>query len=356
MKKISIIVILAIVLVSCGDNKEKQTTQKEVIAKTETFALQKQSVTSEISLPAELSGFRQVELFAKLNSYVKSLKVDIGANVHKGQLLIELEAPEIASQLVGALSRLHSQQAIYTASNSTYQRLLETSKVEGTIARNDLELALARKNADNAQLEAAKAAYKEVQIMQSYLQIRAPFNGKVTTRNVNIGAYVGQGVQEPLLVVQEQSTLRLAVSVPEAYTGFLKLGDHLNFKVSSLKGESFNATVSRMSGALDTKLRSERVELDIENQDIKLLPGMVAEVIIPLKSRNTPFVVPKTAVVNSGEGTFVIAVIDKKAKYIKVETGLEMKDVIEVFSNELSENQNIITKANEEIRENSVVD
>lgn len=349
-------IILTLSIISCGEQKEdKQAVNKEAVSQTETFSLKKQTIASEISLPAELSGFRQVELFAKVNSYVKTLKVDIGSNVKQGQLLVELEAPEIASQLSGALSRLHSQEAIYTASNSTYNRLLETSKVEGTIARNDLELASARKNADYAQLQAAKAAYKEVQVMQSYLQIRAPFNGKVTDRNVQVGAYVGQGAQGSLITVQEQSNLRLAISVPEAYTGYLKLGDELSFKVNSLRGETFKATISRMAGALDSRLRSERVEMDVKNQEAKLLPGMVAEVLIPLKSRNTPFVVPKTAVINTGEGTYVITVVDKKAKRIKVETGLEVNEDIEIYSNELSENNLLITKANEEIRDGSAI-
>lgn len=355
--KIIIATTLSISLLSCGNNNDskQQSNQTQTLPKTETFTLKKQSVTSEISLPAELSGFRQVELFAKVNSYVKTLKVDIGSNVKQGQLLVELEAPEIASQLSGALSRLHSQEAIYTASNSTYNRLLETSKVEGTIARNDLELASARKSADYAQLQAAKAAYKEVQVMQSYLQIRAPFNGKVTARNVQVGAYVGQGAQASLVTVQEQSNLRLAISVPEAYSGYLKLGDELSFRINSLRGETFKATISRMAGALDNRLRSERVEMDVKNQDGKLLPGMVAEVLIPLKSRDTPFVVPKTAVINTGGGTFVITVVNKKAKRIKVETGLEVNEQMEVYSNELSEDDLLITKTNEEIRDGSSV-
>lgn len=355
--KIFVATALSITLWSCGNNneKKKEIPQVETQPKTETFALQKQSVMTEISLPAELSGFRQVDLFAKVNSYVKTLNVDIGADVRKGQLLVSLDAPEISSQLSAALSRLHSQEAIYTASNSTYRRLLETSKVEGTIASNDLEQALARKNADFAQLEAAKAAYKEVQVMQGYLQIRAPFNGKVTARNVNIGAYVGQGSQVPLLTVQEQSTLRLAVSVPEAYTGYLKLGDELSFKVTSFRGENFKAKVSRMAGALDNKLRSERVELDVSNSNIKLLPGMVAEVIIPLQSRNTPFVAPKTAVVETTEGTIVIKIVDGKAKHIRVETGLSVRDKIEIFSTDLQEKDILILTANEEIREGSTI-
>jgi RND family efflux transporter MFP subunit len=336
-------------LSSCNSNK-KEAPVAEIEAKMETFPLAKAKLTTDLRLPAELSGFSQVDLFAKVNSYVKALKVDIGSDVKQGQLLIELEAPEISSQLAAAESRLHSQEAIYTASNSTYQRLLETSKVEGTISKNDLELALSKKSSDYAQLAAVRAGQREIKIMQNYLQIRAPFNGKVTARNVNTGAYVGQGAQVPLLTIQDQKKLRLSVSVPEAYTGYLKVGEVITFNVVSLRGETFQAKISRMSGALDLKLRSERVELDVINSDGKLLPGMVAEVLLPLNSKKETFVVPKSAVVNSAEGIFLIKVVNKKAQRIKVSLGLEVDDQIEVFSDSLQQNDILLSKSNEEIK------
>ena len=189
--------------------------------------------------------------------------------------------------------------------------------------------------------------------MQNYLQIRAPFNGKVTARNVNTGAYVGQGAQVPLLTIQDQKKLRLSVSVPEAYTGYLKVGEVITFNVVSLRGETFQAKISRMSGALDLKLRSERVELDVINSDGKLLPGMVAEVLLPLNSKKETFVVPKSAVVNSAEGIFLIKVVHKKAQHIKVSLGLEVGEQIEVFSDSLQQNDILLSKANEEIKDGS---
>lgn len=339
-----------LILGSCNSNKKEEVVA-ELEPKMETFALAKAKLNTDLRLPAELSGFSQVDLFAKVNSYVKTLKVDIGSDVKKGQLLIELEAPEISSQLAAAESRLHSQEAVYTASNSTYQRLLETSKVEGTISKNDLDLAFAKKNSDFAQLSAARAGHREIKSMQGYLQIRAPFDGKVTARNVNIGAYVGQGAQIPLLTIQDQKKLRLSISVPEAYTGYLKVGDVIDFNVVSLRGETFKAKISRMAGALDLKLRSERVELDVVNTDDTLLPGMVAEVILPLNSKKETFVVPKSAVINNAEGIFLIKVINKKAQRVKVSLGLEVDDKIEVFSDSLQQNDILISKANEEIKD-----
>lgn len=348
----SALFISALILSSCGPN-EKEIKPAEAAPQIETFQVKKEKLSSEIRLPAELLGFRQVDLYAKVASFVKELKVDIGSEVKEGQLLIVLEAPEISSQLAAAQSRLHSQEAIYTASNSTYNRILETSKVEGTISKNDLDLALARKSSDFAQLQAARASYKEIQIIQEYLQIRAPFTGIVTARNINTGAYVGpagKGSDLPLLTVQDQKKLRLAVLVPEMYTGYLKNGDELSFSVRSMPNETFKAKIQRMSGALDLKLRSERVEMDVINNDDKLLPGMVAEVLLPLNAKDSTYVVPKTAVVNSSEGVYVIRVKDNKTQRVMVKKGRETADSTEIFG-ELTPNETLIKVGTEELRD-----
>lgn len=342
-------------LTSCNSNKKEEAIA-ELEPKTETFLLQKEKLSTELRMPAELSGFQQVDLYAKVSSFVQLLKIDIGSKVTKGQLLIVLEAPEISSQLAAAESRLKSMEAIYNTSKSTYNRLYETSKVEGTISKNDLEMANGKKNSDYAQYQAAVAAHKEVAIMRGYLEIRAPFNGIVTARNVNLGAYVGpsgKGSDLPLLTIQEQTKLRLAVSIPELYTGYLKQGEEMSFNVKS-SPDTFKAKIQRMSGALDLKLRSERVEMDVYNTDGKLLPGMVAEVLLPLNAKDSTFVAPKTAVVNSAEGIYVIKVVNHKATRINVKKGREIDDKIEIFG-DLNTNDKLIKLASEEIKEGDVV-
>jgi membrane fusion protein, multidrug efflux system len=347
-----------LLLYGCGEKKEETAAPAPEKTVTETFGVTKEKLSSEIRLPAELQGFRQVDLYAKVASYVKELKVDIGSQVKAGQLLIVLEAPEISSQIAAAQSRLHSAEAVYTATNATYNRLLETSKVEGTISKNDLDIALSRKSSDYAQFQAAKATMRELQTMQGYLQIRAPFDGVVSARNVNTGAYVGpqgKGSDLPLFTVQDQAKLRLAVSVPEAYTAYLSEGDSLSFTVNSLPGKSFSGKIKRMSGALDLKLRSERVEMDVINADKKLLPGMVAQVILPLNAKDSTFVVPKTAVVNSSEGTYVIAVKDNKYHRTGVVKGREFGDRVEVYSDSLTVNQQLVKAASEEMHNGDAI-
>ncbi|MFV8325268.1 efflux RND transporter periplasmic adaptor subunit [Flavobacterium sp. ZS1P14] len=342
-------------LSSCNSNKKEEAVA-EIEPKIETILLEKEKLSTELRLPAELSGFQQVDLYAKVSSFVKILKVDIGSKVTKGQLLIVLEAPEISSQLAAAESKLKSMEAIYATSKSTYNRLYETSKVEGTISKNDLELANGKKNSDYAQYQAAIAGRKEVAIMRGYLEIRAPFDGIVTARNVNLGTFVGpsgKGSDLPLLTIQQQNKLRLAVSIPEQYTGYLHKGDQMSFTVKSLP-DTFKATIQRMSGALDLKLRSERVEMDVNNTGGNLLPGMVAEVLLPLNAKDSTFVVPKSAVINAAEGTFVIRVTDHKASRIAIKKGREIDDKIEIFG-DLNIKDKLIKIASEETKEGDLV-
>lgn len=354
--KYSPLFLAAVFFLNSCNSKKEETVKAEIEPKVETFALAKEKLTTELRLPAELTGFQQVDLYAKVSSFVKTLKVDIGTKVKKGQLLIVLEAPEISSQVAAAESRLKSMEAIYATSKSTYNRLYETSKVEGTISKNDLEMANGKKNSDYAQYQAAIAAHKEISIMRGYLEIRAPFDGVVAARNVNLGTFVGpagKGSDLPLLTIQEQSKLRLAVSVPELYTGYLHPGDEMSFNVKSLP-DTFSAKITRMSGALDLKLRSERVEMDVHNTKGNLLPGMVAEVLLPLNAKDSTYVVPKSAVVSSAEGIYVIKVVNHKATRVDIKKGREIEDKIEIFG-DLTPNDKLVKIASEETKEGDVI-
>jgi len=286
----------------------------------------------------------------------KKLYVDVGSEVKEGQLLVTMEAPELGSQLAGAQSAIKSREAIYLASKANYDRLLETSRTPGTISPNDLEQADARKNSDLAQLQSAQAAHKEILETQNYLQIKAPFYGVITARNVNPGAYVGpsgKGSELPLFNLQEQKRLRLVLSVPEAYTEFLNHKNEVSFTVRSLPGHSFSATIKRRSGSIDEKLRSQRVEMDVVNNDKKLLPGMVAEVDLPLPAEDSTFIVPKSAVVNSTESVFVIRVVNNLSQRVDVKTGRDANGLVEVYGN-LKVGDLILRTGSDEIKNDMV--
>jgi membrane fusion protein (multidrug efflux system) len=353
---LSLLTFLAsIAIVSCNrapahDDQKNDSKAAEPV--TEKITLKKDTLETKLTIPGELVAYQQVDLYAKVTGFVKELNVDIGSKVKAGQVLVTLEAPEMMSQLSASQSKLKSQEATYTASLANYNRLVETSKTPGTISQNDLEQAEAKKNADFANLEAARSGFREVTDIRNYLVIRAPFDGTVTARNVNIGAYVGpngKGSEFPVLTVQQQAKLRLVISIPEAYSGYLKQGDEVSFKVRSMPSENFKARLTRLSGALDLKLRSQRAEADIDNKDGKFLAGTVADVSTTLRSSENAFVIPKTAVVNSAEEVFVIKVVNNKAQQLPVKRGLESKDVVEVFG-DLHEGDVLLKKASDEIK------
>jgi RND family efflux transporter MFP subunit len=321
------------------------------------FPLSKGKLSTSIRIPGELIAFQQVDLYAKVTSFVQKLNVDIGSQVSTGQLLAILEAPELNAQLAEAQSRLKSQEAIFLASRANYERLFETSQTPGTVSQNDIDQALAKKNSDSAQLAAANSAYRVIVDTRNYLEIRAPFSGVISSRNVNLGAYVGpsgKGSELPIFTLQEQVKLRLAISVPESYTGYFHSGMMVHFRVQSLPGQSFSAAVRRLAGALDARLRSERIEMDIDNPKKTLLPGMVAEVEIPLPASDSSFVIPSSAFVNSTERTFVIRIKDHKAEWVNVQKGRESGGKLEIFG-DLHSGDLLVDAANEEIRDGSTV-
>jgi RND family efflux transporter MFP subunit len=341
---------------SSATNAEEPQPQKEKPAM-QVFRLEKQPFTSSIRIPGELIAYEQVDLYAKVNSFIKKLYVDVGSEVSSGQLLATMEAPELTAQLDAAASKLKSQEAIYVASKANYDRLYETSQTPGTVSQNDIDQALAKKNSDLAQLEAAKSAYKEISDTRDYLQTRAPFSGVISARNVSTGAYVGpsgKGSELPIFTLQQQKKLRLVISVPEAYTGYINNKVTIDFTTRAIPQRIFKATVKRLAGALDDKLRSERIEMDVINEDKKLLPGMVAEVNIPLPSVDSTFVVPQTAVVNSTEKLFVIKVTDHQAKWIDIKRGRVQGNQVEIYGN-LSPGDSLVTIASEEIRNGSAI-
>lgn len=320
----------------------------------ETIEISKSNPLVPLKLAGELKPYEQTELFAKVNSYVKQIKVDIGDRVSKGQILVVLEAPEIVSQISNAKAKVQAQEAIYLSTKATYNRMLKADETKGAVARDAVDQIKARKLSDESQLAAARSAYNEIRNINDYLVIRAPFSGIITDRSIDLGAYVGSMSKSPLLIIENNQKLRLNLSVPEANTTYIKIGDTIRFYVRSQPQIKHMALVSRKSGSLDAKLRSEKMEADFINKNNVLKPYMVAETSIPLQNTEATFFVPKMAVVESGMGIYVIRVENGKTKNIPVSKGRMMDDKVEVFG-ELSQGDKILKMASEEIVEGTTV-
>jgi membrane fusion protein (multidrug efflux system) len=352
------LMITALIWGACSAPAVKKDFVQHEQSHIETFAIRRGGLESGLNIPGELIANREVDLYAKVNSYVKSLNADVGSQVRSGVLLATLEAPELDAQLASAGSRLKAQEANYLSSNATYQRILETSKTPGTVSRNDVDVARAKRDADLAQLQAAKADLRGYGSITQYLSIRAPFDGVISARNVNLGAYVGptgKGSDLPIFTLQEQKHLRLVVSVPEAYVNYIRLNDTVTFTIKAFPAQIFKAKISRRAGVMDKGLRSERIEMDVPNEDVRLSPGMAAEATISLSGEAQAFVVPRGAVLNSSEGVYLIRNINGRAFKMPVVKGRENDSLIEVFGKDLSEGSIYVLKASEEIHDNTKI-
>lgn len=349
------------ILAACNTNENKDNDQPKpamegmgMMNMMETIEISRSNPLVPLKLAGELKPYEQTELFAKVNSYVKNIKVDIGDKVSKGQILMILEAPEIVSQIANAKAKVQAQEAIYISTKSTYDRMLKADETKGAMAKDAIDQIKARKLSDESQLAAARSVYNEIRNINDYLVIRAPFSGIITDRSVDLGAYVSPMSKEPLLVIENNQKLRLNLSVPEANTPYIKIGDTIRFYVRSQPQIKHVALVSRRSGSLDAKLRSEKIEADFINVKNVLKPYMVAETDIPLQNTEATFFVPKIAVVESGIGIYIIRVENGKTKNIPVSKGRIMDDKMEVFG-ELNQGDKILKMASEEIVEGTAV-
>ncbi|HVX66279.1 MAG TPA: efflux RND transporter periplasmic adaptor subunit [Bryobacteraceae bacterium] len=304
-------------------------------------------VSRTIELPGELQPFQSVSVHAKLRGYVDRMLVDRGSAVKRGQLLVELTAPEIAAQLAEAESKVQAAEADrlqaeaqLAAAQSTYDRLKKAAETPGAIAGNELvqaqkqvEAARALAQSKRQAVAAAEAAARAEKDLAAYLRITAPFDGIVTDRLVHPGALVGPGSDPVLLVLQQVSHLRLVVPVPEENIGGIVRGARVEFRVPASPDRTYSGTVARVSHALDQKTRTMAVELDVLNRDGTLSPGMYPSVKWPVRGRRPSLWVPKTSVVTTTERTFVVRNLDGRAEWVNVTKGAGEGDLVEVQGN-----------------------
>jgi RND family efflux transporter MFP subunit len=338
-------------LASC-QSKQAQTVTQPAPA-LQVFALTPGTLNTIMSIPGELRPYQTVDMYAKVNGFIKKMTVDIGSEVHQGQLLMTLEAPEMTAALKQAQEDLHTKEAIYRGSKANYDRLLKTSKMPGTISPNDLDMAHAKMSSDSSALLAAKSAYQLSADLRNYLEVRAPFDGVISSRNVYPGAYVAptdKSSDKPMLTLQEQKKLRLVVAVPEAATSYFKDKDTVHFTVKTLPGKQFVAVVNRMAGSMNDELRSEQMEMDIPNNDKMLLPGMFAQVTLQLTNDQKNFIVPQSAIAQNSQRVFVIRVVNGKAQWVDIKRGRANADSVEVYGN-LTTGNELLRNATDEIKE-----
>ncbi len=314
--------------------------------------VQKAGVPTMLKLPAQLAAYEEVSVFPKVNGYVKTVMVDIGSKVSKGQLLMELEAPEIEQASLQAREKYARTRAELAIDKEHYQRLLEASQTAGAISPLDLSTAKSKMEADSALSNAEKNSWQMQQAIQSYLKVTAPFDGVITERNVHPGALVSAEARagKPMLVLKQLSHLRLQVDIPENMAATIKDRDTVSFFTNAFPGKRMVGIISRKSMNVNEQFRSERMEIDVMNKDGLLSAGMYADVVLYSKGNANAFSVPKSAVVVSTERKYVLAIRNGRMVQTDVSTGNESADRIEVYG-ALQAGDKVIVNANDEIGE-----
>jgi len=321
-----------------------------------------------VRLPGELQAFETVAVFPKVTAYVDSIVVDRGSRVKAGQLMARLVAPELAAQRAEAESKLQAaesqraeSQAKLSSDESTYERLKSASATPGVVAGNDLEVAQrsldahkARLDASRGSAEAAKSALKSIADLEGYLQVRAPFNGIVTERNVHPGSLVGPSTGAsssimPMLRLEKADKLRLVVPVPEKYAGGIAEKAKIEFSVPAYPGQTFTGTIARIAHSVDVKTRTMPVELDVNNADGRLSSGMFPEVVWAVRRTGPSLFVPVSAVARTTEATFVVRIRDGNTEWVNVQTGELDGKSIEVIGG-LRDGDEIAARGTDELR------
>ena len=288
-------------------------------------------------LPGELMAFETVAIYPRVAGFLEEIPVDRGSRVKRGDLLARLSAPELSAHRAEAESKAQ-------AARSTYESLKAAAKTPGAVAGHDVDVA------EDA-LKAEEAHVTSLKTLENYLSVRAPFEGVVTERNVHPGALLGPPASpnaSPIVRIDQIARLRLTVAVPESDVGAVAEGATTSFTVRAWPGRKFSGAVRRVARSLDVKTRSMPVELDVENTDEVLAPGMYADVSWPVRRTGPTMFVPQTCVVRTTEKTFVDRVVSGAVEQVVVQPGASDRDEVEVFG-DLKEGDLLLKRGSEEL-------
>jgi RND family efflux transporter MFP subunit len=345
--------------------------------------VERRTILNTLTISGEFKPFQDVDVHAKVAGYIKKIYVDVGDHVKDGQTLAVLEVPELAAQLAGtdaavrksreeirrAQSDIERAQSVQSAAHSAYTRLKQAADSRaGLVAQQELDdsqakdlesqaqvaSAQAELSAAQQQLQMAEANQRQYAALSDYSRIVAPFAGVVTARYADTGALVAAGTSSstqamPVVRLAQISKLRLVLPIPESLAGQIHLGDPVKVHVQALN-QDIEGKVSRFADSLDLQTRTMQTEIDFENRDGRLIPGMYAETRLSLREKKNALTVPLEAVARSGDDATVLAVNAQnilEERHVKL--GLEDNSHVEVLSG-LSDQDRVVIGNRSEFR------
>ncbi len=324
------------------------------------------NVGNTLTIAGEFKPFQDVDVHAKVAGYIKVIHVDVGDHVKTGQTLAVLEIPELAAELAGADASvrrskeeirraegdLSRAQSAHAAAHSAHERLKQAAEARaGLVAQQEIDDSLAKDleseaqvsssraalSAAQQQLQVAEANQRQYSALSDYSRIVAPFSGVVTARYADTGALIAAGTSNsaqslPIVRLAEISKLRLVLPIPESVAAQIHLGDPVKARVQALN-QDFVGKVSRFADSLDRQTRTMETEIDFDNRDGHLIPGMYAETQLSLREKKDAITIPLEAVTRNGDDATVLAVGPQniiEERHVKL--GLEDSVRVEVLS------------------------
>jgi RND family efflux transporter MFP subunit len=337
--------------------------------------VQRGPIENTLTIAGEFKPFQDVDVHAKVAGYIKKIYVDVGDHVKQGQTLAVLEVPELAAQLTGADAQVRRSkeeirreqgnvqraESAHAAAHSMFARLKQASEQQkGLVAQQEVDDAQAKDLESEAQVASAQAALSAAQqqlemadanqqqygALSDYMRIVAPFTGVVTMRYADTGSLVAAGTSSstqaiPVVRISEISKLRLVLAIPESIAGQIHLGDAVKVRVQALN-QDITGKVSRFTDSLDLQTRTMQTEIDFDNRDGKLIPGMFAETQLLLAQKPNALSLPTEAVAQNGNDATVLVVTPSSTiEEKKVKVGILGKSRIEITSG-LNENDRVV--------------
>lgn len=321
----------------------RSTHEKELARATDEAAIltvnvvhpQSGSVAQDLVLPGNVQAFTETPIYSRTNGYLKKWYFDIGSHVRRGQLLAEIETPEVDQQLQQSqaeLERIQANMELAGVTSNRWQSLLS----KHAVSQQEADQARSNYIAAQAAVDASKANVRRLEQLQNYEKITAPFDGVITARNTDIGDLInaGSAATSPreLFHLAATGKLRVYVAVPEVYADSIHTGDKASVTQDSNPDAKISGTIVRNANAIDHATRTLNVEVDIDNQDNKLLPGAYVFVHFHLPAGANTVTVPSNTLLFRAEGLRVGRVRNDHVELIPVTIGHDYGGTVEVTS------------------------
>ena len=335
---IAIVVLLVVVFGLLARSSTERTLEKEAavaaISSVNVIYPAPSTLSSEIALPGNTQAFTDTPIYSRTSGYLKSWYFDIGAHVRKGQLMAQIETPELDQQLQVAQADLKSAQAnldLADVTSARYQNLLKTNSV----SRQETDVAVSDATAKKAAVDASMANVRRLEQLQSFEKVYAPFDGIVTARNIDIGGLIQAGentTPKELFHLAAIGKIRVFVAVPEAYSAAIKDGGKASLTLDEYPGRQFVGTIARNSNAIDLASRTLNVEVDIDNPKGELRPGAYVFVHFKVPEHVASLMIPSNTLLFRAEGLRVGVVRNGRVQLVPVQIGKDEGANVEIAS------------------------